>query len=132
LDYRHAWSTPAPNSIKLIGVVVLIVSFIPLTWAMTVNRFFEGTVRIQTNRGHQVISSGPYRYIRHPGYVGVILQFIAVPLALGTAVAWIPAMMGAALYVCRTWLEDRTLEAELPGYADFARHTRYRLIPGVW
>ncbi len=126
------WSTPASNRIKLVGVVVLIVSFIPLTWALSVNRFFEGTVRIQTNRGHQVISSGPYRYVRHPGYVGVIAQFIAIPLVLGTSAAWIPALMGVSLYICRTWLEDRTLRAELPGYADFAHHTRYRLIPGVW
>jgi protein-S-isoprenylcysteine O-methyltransferase Ste14 len=132
LDYRHSWSTPAPYGIKLVGVAILVVSFIPLTWAMAVNRFFEGTVRIQTNRDHRVISSGPYRYVRHPGYVGVILQFIAVPLALGTAAAWIPALLGTFLYVCRTGLEDRTLRAELPGYADFARHTRYRLIPGMW
>jgi protein-S-isoprenylcysteine O-methyltransferase Ste14 len=132
LDYRHTWSTPASNGVKLVGISVLAVSFIPLTWAMAVNRFFEGTVRIQTNRGHRVIASGPYRYVRHPGYVGVILQFVAVPLALGTAAAWIPALLGTFLYVCRTGLEDRTLSAELPGYADFARHTRYRLIPGLW
>jgi protein-S-isoprenylcysteine O-methyltransferase Ste14 len=132
LDYRHTWSTPTPEGVRFVGIAVLAVSFVPLTWAMAVNRFFEGTVRIQTNRGHQVVASGPYRYIRHPGYVGVVLQFIAVPLALGTAAAWIPALLGTLLYVCRTGLEDRTLRAELPGYADFARHTRYRLIPGIW
>ncbi len=132
LDYRYTWSSPTPDSIKLIGLALLILSFISLTWAMAVNRFFEGTVRIQTTRGHKVTSSGPYRYVRHPGYVGVILEFIVVPLALGTAAAWIPALLGTALYVLRTELEDRTLRAELAGYADFARHTRYRLIPGVW
>ncbi len=132
LDYRYGWSSPTPTIVKLIGVAVLVASFIPLTWAMAVNRFFEGTVRIQTNRGHQVTSSGPYQYVRHPGYVGVILSFIAVPLTVGTAVAWIPALLGVALYFVRTALEDRTLRAELPGYADFARHTRFRLIPGIW
>jgi len=132
LDYRYAWSSPVPNSVKLLGDAVLVISFIPLTWSMAVNRFFEGTVRIQTNRGHRVTSSGPYHYVRHPGYIGVILQFIAVPLALGTQVAWIPALLGVALYVLRTGLEDRTLRAELPGYAEFARQTKYRLIPGLW
>ncbi len=132
LDYRYAWSSPVSDSVRLIGVMVLIISFIPLTWSMAVNRFFVASVRIQTNREHQVIASGPYRYVRHPGYVGVILQFLAVPLALGTLVAAIPALLGVAIYVLRTWLEDRTLRAELPGYAEFARQTRYRLIPGLW
>jgi protein-S-isoprenylcysteine O-methyltransferase Ste14 len=99
---------------------------------MAVNRFFEGTVRIQTNREHQVISSGPYRYVRHPGYVGVMLEFIAIPLSLGTLAAWIPALLGVALYVLRTAMEDRTLIAELPGYAEYAQRTCYRLLPGVW
>ena len=132
LDYRYAWTAPLPDAVKLIGVVLLALSFIPLTWSMAVNRFFEGTVRIQAQRGQQVISSGPYRYVRHPGYVGVILSFIAVPLVLGTSAAWIPALLAVALYVIRTWLEDRTLQAELPGYAQYAQHTRYRLIPGLW
>ena len=72
------------------------------------------------------------RYVRHPGYVGVILQFVAVPLVLGSNTTWIPAMLGVVLYVVRTWLEDRTLNTELPGYANYARLTRYRLVPGVW
>lgn len=132
LDYRNGWSPPTRDMVKLIGAMLLLVSFVPLTWAMAVNRFFEATVRIQTSRGHQVIATGPYRYVRHPGYVGVILQFIVVPLILGTNVAWIPALLGVALYLLRTWLEDRTLIAELPGYADYAQRTRYRLLPGVW
>jgi protein-S-isoprenylcysteine O-methyltransferase Ste14 len=132
LDYRYGWSAPTSDAIKAVGILVLAISFIPLTWSMAVNRFFEATVRIQENRGHQVITSGPYRYVRHPGYVGVILQFIAVPLSLGTLVAWIPALLGVGLYVLRTRLEDRTLIAELPGYADYAQRTRYRLVPGVW
>lgn len=132
LDYRNAWSAPVPDGIKIIGMAVLVIGFVPLTWSMGVNRFFEPTVRIQTSRGHQVVTSGPYRYVRHPGYVGVILQFIAVPLSLGTFVAWIPAVLGVALFALRTSLEDRTLIEELPGYADYAQRTRSRLVPGIW
>lgn len=132
LDYRYAWSAPTSDAIKVIGLLLLAVSFIPLTWSMAVNRFFVATVRIQSARGHQVIASGPYQYVRHPGYVAVILQFLAVPLSLGTVAAWIPALLGVALYILRTWLEDRTLIAELAGYADYAQRTRYRLLLGVW
>lgn len=132
LDYRYGWSIPTADGIKVFGLIVLAFSFVPLTWSMVVNRFFVATVRIQTSREHQVIDSGPYRLVRHPGYVAVILQFITIPLSLGTLVAWIPALLGAALYVIRTALEDRTLRAELPGYADYARRTPYRLIPGLW
>lgn len=132
LDYRYGWSSPTADGIKVIGIVVLVVSFVPLTWSMAVNRFFEPTVRIQMNREHQVITTGPYRYVRHPGYVGVILQFVTLPLSLGTLTAWLPALLGATLYMLRTELEDRTLQAELPGYADYAQRTRYRLLPGVW
>ena len=132
LDQRYAWSVPTSDIFKLIGALVLGFSFIPLTWSMAVNRFFEPTVRIQTSREHRVYTDGPYRFVRHPGYVGVILQFIAIPLILGTLVAWIPALLGAVLFVLRTWMEDNTLRAELPGYADFTGQTRYRLVPGLW
>lgn len=132
LDYRNAWSSPVPDGLKIIGMAVLVISFIPLTWSMAVNRFFEPTVRIQTSRGHQTVTAGPYRYVRHPGYVGVILQFIAIPLSLGTSAAWVPALLGAVLYVVRTALEDRTLRAELPGYEAYAERVRWRLLPGVW
>lgn len=132
LDQRYAWTAPLPDAIKLIGVALLALSFAPLTWSMAVNRFFEGTVRIQSQRGQRVISAGPYAVVRHPGYVGVMLSFIAVPMALGASAAWIPALLALALYVIRTYLEDRTLQAELPGYAQYAQNTRYRLIPGLW
>ena len=132
LDYHYGWSSPAPFGLKVLGITILIVSFFLLTWSMAANRFFAPTVRIQTQREHQVIESGPYHYVRHPGYVAVLLQFITVPLSLGTLMAWIPALLGAALFVLRIALEDRTLIAELPGYADYAQRTRYRLLPGVW
>ncbi len=132
LDYRYGWSAAVPAGIKVIGAAVLVLSFIPLTWSMAVNRYFTATVRIQTSLGHQVMSSGPYRIVRHPGYVAVIMQFIAVPLTLGTNAAWIPALLGVALYTLRTQLEDRTLQAELPGYEAYAQEVRYRLLPDIW
>ena len=132
LDCRYAWSPPTSAGIKVTGIVLLVVGFLLLTWSMAVNRFFVATVRVQTDREHRVTASGPYRFVRHPGYVAVILHFIAIPMSLGTFMAWIPALLGAGLFVLRTWLEDRTLQAELPGYADYAQRTRYRLLPGVW
>jgi len=132
LDYRYGWSAPLAPIVNVIGLLILIAGLALLTWAMAVNRFFEGTVRIQQSRGHQVVAAGPYRYVRHPGYVSVILQFIAIPLALGTWAALIPAGMGIVLYVIRTALEDRALMQELRGYTDFAKHTPFRLLPGVW
>jgi protein-S-isoprenylcysteine O-methyltransferase Ste14 len=89
-------------------------------------------VRIQTDRGQTVVSDGPYRYVRHPGYASSLLAMLAIPLALGSWWALIPAALVGALYVLRTALEDRTLQAELPGYRDYAEHVRYRLLPGVW
>lgn len=132
LDYRNGWSAETSPVIHVIGIALLLLGFIPLTWAMAANRFFDPTVRIQTERGHQVTDDGPYRIVRHPGYLGIILQFIAVPLSLGTWVALIPALLAVVVYVVRTALEDKTLQAELPGYADFAQRTRFRLLPGVW
>jgi protein-S-isoprenylcysteine O-methyltransferase Ste14 len=89
-------------------------------------------VRIQEDRGHQVVTGGPYRYVRHPMYVGIILLFPCMALFLGSWWAWVPAMLIAMLMVIRAALEDRTLQAELPGYAEYARQVRYRLLPGVW
>jgi protein-S-isoprenylcysteine O-methyltransferase Ste14 len=132
LDYANGWSAPSSDAIKIVGLALLLLGFGVLTWAMAVNRFFEATVRIQTQRGHQVVASGPYRYVRHPGYIGVMLQMIAVPLSLGMFAALIPALITVALFIVRTALEDRALIAELPGYADFAQRTRYRLVPGLW
>jgi protein-S-isoprenylcysteine O-methyltransferase Ste14 len=132
LDWRNGWS-PAPSPLVcLAGNALTILALAILAWTMAYNRFFEATVRIQEQRGHQVVSSGPYRYVRHPGYVGVILTLLAQPIALGTWTALTLGVIGGVLFVARTALEDRTLQRELPGYAEYARQTRYRLIPGVW
>jgi protein-S-isoprenylcysteine O-methyltransferase Ste14 len=89
-------------------------------------------VRIQAERGHRVVTGGPYQYVRHPGYVGGILHHLAAPLVLGSPWALIPGALGAAALMARTALEDRTLREELPGYADYAQRVCYRLVPGVW
>ena len=101
-------------------------------WARYVNQYFSSVVRIQLDRGQTVCRAGPYRYVRHPGYVGGILFALAMPLLLGSIWALLPQIVAAGLLVWRTALEDRTLRAELPGYTDYANATRYRLLPGLW
>jgi protein-S-isoprenylcysteine O-methyltransferase Ste14 len=101
-------------------------------WAMLVNSFFDSHVRIQTERGHHVVTTGPYAIVRHPGYVSGIMLILSLPLMLESWWALIPACVGAASFVVRTALEDLTLQAELDGYAEFTQQTRYRLLPGIW
>ena len=101
-------------------------------WATASNAFFSQIVRIQAERDHTVATGGPYRVVRHPGYTGAILCELAVPVLLASWPALIAGVVGAALLVLRTALEDRTLQAELAGYAEFARRVRYRLLPGIW
>ena len=119
-----AWLAP--------GIALFVLSGMLAHWAMLANPFFEKTVRIQEERGHHVATGGPYRFVRHPGYVAFILMGFALPLGVGSAWALLPAGLNAALIVVRTALEDRTLRRELPGYAEYAQRTRYRLLPGVW
>ncbi|MDQ6436195.1 isoprenylcysteine carboxylmethyltransferase family protein [Mesorhizobium sp. LHD-90] len=128
---RFHWM-PAPQGAIMLGYVLLIAGIALFCWAQAVNRFFEPGVRIQSERGHRVIDTGPYAFVRHPGYVGAIAMFFGMALALGSLVALLPAAATAALLVLRTAWEDATLREELPGYADFAAKTRYRLLPGVW
>ena len=115
-----------------IGYVLLIAGLAGLTWAESVNRFFEPTVRIQADRGHHVIYTGPYALVRHPGYAAAFPLVLGLPLSLGSSWALVPAVISYLLLVVRTALEDRTLQEELPGYKDYARRVRYRLVPGVW
>jgi protein-S-isoprenylcysteine O-methyltransferase Ste14 len=114
------------------GYTLLIAGIVGLTWAESVNKFFEPTVRIQTDRGHRVIDNGPYAIVRHPGYVSGFLVFIGMPLSLGSLWALIPGILSCLLLVVRTICEDRTLRDELTGYEEYAQRVRYRLIPGVW
>lgn len=133
LDARNGWTQPPLDAwVIVLGVVLFIVGYGITVWAMRANTFFSATVRIQNDRNHRVISDGPYRIVRHPGYVGAIIAQIAVPLTLGSLPALIPSVLSALLYPVRTHFEDKMLQAELPGYAEYAQKTRYRLVPYVW
>jgi len=133
LDMRWGWSPHIPLALQLAGVVVAVLAYdVILVWSMAANKFFSQTVRIQKERGHTVVTGGPYRYVRHPGYVGSILFEIATPLVLGSVWALIPGVLAALLTVVRTALEDKTLLEELGDYRDYAQRVRYRLLPGVW
>ena len=115
-----------------LGMVIFVPGETLLIWSMVVNPFFEKTVRIQTDRGHRVIDTGPYAYVRHPGYVGFAGWLLSAPLLLGSVWAFVPALLAVIGIVIRTALEDRTLQAELAGYPTYAARVRFRLIPGIW
>jgi protein-S-isoprenylcysteine O-methyltransferase Ste14 len=122
----------APGAAWLLGLAIYVPGWALAIWSMVVNPFFEKTVRIQTDHGHRVIDTGPYAYVRHPGYVGFVGWILSTPLLLASAWAFVPALLAVVGLVIRTALEDRTLHAELPGYAEYAARVRFRLIPGVW
>jgi protein-S-isoprenylcysteine O-methyltransferase Ste14 len=132
LDKRNGWSPEVAPWLQWLALAVMVLGYALGIWAMLSNRFFSGVVRIQTDRGHIVETGGAYRYVRHPGYVGGILGDIAMPIILGSL--WALAVSGVLIIaiVIRTALEDRTLQAELPGYKEYTQQTRYRLLPGVW
>lgn len=132
LDKRFGWSLEVPVSVKIIALVVFIFGLYIVYRAVIVNKFFSAVVRIQEDRGHSVISSGPYRYVRHPGYIGVILYILSTAIVLESLWALIPAGLILIVTVIRTFLEDRTLVSELEGYAEYTERVRYRLIPFVW
>ncbi len=129
---RFQWSPLLPVSVYIVGYMSFILSNFIHLWAMWINRFFSSTVRIQTDRKHEVVQDGPYRFVRHPGYVGGILLAISSSLVLGSLWALIPAAFVGILLIIRTYLEDVTLQKELAGYADYAKKVRYRLLPGIW
>jgi protein-S-isoprenylcysteine O-methyltransferase Ste14 len=132
LDARYGWSPPVATLWTAAAAVVWLLGYALTIWAMAANAFFGATVRIQEERGHHVESGGPYRYVRHPGYVGAILFQLATPWLLGSWWALLPSALSAVCYVVRTALEDRTLQRELDGYREYTRQTRYRLLPGIW
>lgn len=118
--------------VKLIAIALLIGGHTFGTWALVANRFFSGVVRIQEDRGHKVVDSGPYRIVRHPGYLGALVMYLGTPLLLDSVWTYLPVLLLTGVLVLRTALEDRTLQAKLPGYTEYARRTRYRLLPRVW
>ena len=132
LDHRNSWSPEFPLWLIVIGFILISLGYAFATWALTENRFFSSVVRIQTDRGHKVCDSGPYRIVRHPGYAGNILALFGIVLALSSVWTLIPAAVASIITVIRTALEDRTLQDELPGYRKYARRVPYRLVPWIF
>ena len=132
LDHRYHWSSVLPLWLIVTGFLLIAFGYAFAAWALAENRFFSSVVRIQTERGHEVCDTGPYRFVRHPGYAGNIAALFGIVLALGSAWTLIPAAAASVIAAIRTALEDRTLQEELPGYRDYARRVRYRLLPGIY
>jgi len=132
LDHLYGWSPEFPLWLIVLGFILILIGYAFSAWAFAENRFFSSVVRIQTDRGHAVCDTGPYRIVRHPGYAGNIPPLLGIVLALGSVWTLIPAAVALIIAVIRTSLEDQTLQEELPGYQDYARRVRYRLIPGIY
>jgi len=132
LDHRYHWSPGFPLWLIVTGFIVIALGYAFAAWAVAENRFFSTVVRIQTERGHRVCDSGPYRFVRHPGYAGNVLALFGIVLALSSLWTLIPAAVALIIAVIRTALEDRTLQEELPGYREYAERVRYRLFPGIF
>jgi protein-S-isoprenylcysteine O-methyltransferase Ste14 len=132
LDHRFDWSPVFPLWLIVLGFFLIALGYAFAVWAFVENRFFSSVVRIQTDRGHEVCDSGPYRIVRHPGYAGNILPLLGIVLALSSLWTLIPAAVALVIAVIRTTLEDRTLQEELPGYQEYAHRVDYRLIPGIY
>ncbi len=132
LDKRFGWTPSLGITVQLAALAITMSGYAIWGWAMAANKFFSGTVRIQTERGHAVATAGPYQYVRHPGYTGMLIFTLATPIALGSLWALVPAALTVVVIFIRTALEDVTLREELDGYRAYAARTRYRLIPGIW
>lgn len=129
---RFRLSPELPLSLYLIAVLVFILGQFIFMWARRTNNYFSSVVRIQKERGHKLCDSGPYKYVRHPGYLGGLLWNTATPLILGSTWALIPTGAAILLMIVRTVLEDNTLERELAGYREYKKRVKYRLIPFIW
>jgi len=132
IDRRFSLIEILPNYYLYIGIFLYIISAIFSTWPMLHNPFFEGTVRIQKEKNHKVMNTGPYKITRHPGYFGMLLGSIAIPFALGSVLAFIPLLVMIILIFIRTYYEDQTLQNELNGYSEYCKEVKYRLIPFMW
>ncbi len=129
IRYRWSW---VPLLLRVLGFIGIAATLLMISWVMRENKYLSRVVEIQSERGHRVITTGPYRYIRHPMYVAVITQLICIPLALGSLFALIPAALLTALIVIRTHFEDKTLHSELEGYKAYSEKVKYRLVPCIW
>ncbi len=132
LDALFGWSPAFSLPIKILALLVLVAGYILGAYALIENRFFSGVVRIQSDRGQQVVATGPYAWVRHPGYAGALWSYLVMPAFLDSSWAYLPAVVLAIAVIVRTSLEDRFLQDNLEGYRDYARRVRYRLVPGIW
>lgn len=132
LDHRFGWSPVFPTWLNITGIFLIALGYAFAAWALAENRFFSSMMRIQTDRGHVVCDSGPYRIVRHPGYAGNLLAIPGIVLALDSAWTLIPVGVALVVAVIRTALEDRTLQEELSGYREYTSRVKYRLFPGVY
>lgn len=132
LDALFHWSAGFSLPLELAGLALLLLGYVLGTYAFVENAYFSGTVRIQEERGHRVVSGGPYSWVRHPGYLGSLISSLGIPLLLDSAWAFIPVVIFGAVFFIRTSLEDRFLQKNLLGYKEYAQKVHYRLIPGVW
>jgi protein-S-isoprenylcysteine O-methyltransferase Ste14 len=132
LDLRYAWTVGFPAAAQFVGLLAVGLGITLFTWAMASNEFFSAIVRIQSERGQAVASGGPYRFVRHPGYVALILFELGISSLFGSCWSLLAGSVCALLVILRTALEDRALLKELPGYTQYARRVRFRLMPGVW
>lgn len=132
LDYRFDWSSVGSLLLQRLALAVAVVGYGVGAWAMLENRFFVAVARIQAERGQTVVDTGPYRWVRHPGYAASLVATLSIPLVLDSTWAFVPAGLTAVALVTRTALEDRMLRDGLAGYLDYAERTRARLVPGVW
>ena len=132
LDHRFNWTGDVNTNINIIGLVLIFSGSMIFTWSMVSNKFFSTMVILQTDRQHMVATKGPYKYVRHPGYVGYIIFTLATPIALGTFWGLVFSGITGILLIVRTALEDDTLKKELPGYVEYTENVKYRLIPLLW
>ena len=129
---RFYWSPDFHWILTVTGIILTISGQLLFLLAQKQNRFFSNTVRIQSDREHAVCDTGPYRFVRHPAYLGSVIQSAGFPLLMGSIWSIIPVSVLIILHVIRTWLEDETLRRELAGYLEYSRKTRYRIIPFIW
>ena len=129
---RYHWSPHLHWGAGVLGIVLMLLGQVLFLIAKKTNRFFSSVVRIQNDRGHTVCETGPYRIVRHPGYLGMIISWIGFPLLIGSIWSAIPVVFAIILLLVRTHLEDRTLVEELTGYCEYIQKTRYKLVPRLW
>lgn len=132
LDLRFNWSGEVSPLVRAAGLGLMALALMLAVWCIRTNRFFSSVVRIQSDRGHHVITTGPYRYVRHPGYLGMFAAAVGGAIALGSWWSLLPLLPVALVLARRAYCEEQLLLRSLEGYADYAQSVRYRLLPGVW